>query len=120
MLVTKIMRIAFITVETVGGFVDWFCEEDYYLWLRMAQADMQFANVPDVLVNVRVGDEMYQRRGGIKYFASEAKLQKYMLDHGIIGFGIYLVNITKRFIVQILLPNKLRSWVFQKFARKQV
>lgn len=109
-----------ILVEQAGGFVDWYCEEDYYLWLRMAQANMKFANIPDNLVYVRVGREMYQRRGGMKYFKSEARLQNYMLKHGLIGFGTYVVNVAKRLIVQVLLPNKLRSWVFQKFARKQV
>lgn len=108
------------SVDRVGGFVDWYCDEDYYLWLRMTLAGMTFGNVPDVLVNVRVGEEMYQRRGGKKYFQSEAKLQKYMLDHKIIGFGTYLMNVTKRLIVQVLLPNKLRGWVFQKFARNKV
>ena len=108
------------SVNRVGGFIDWYCDEDYYLWLRMTLAEMQFGNVPDVLVNVRVGEEMYQRRGGKKYFLSEAKLQKYMLDHKIIGFGTYMMNVNKRLIVQVLLPNKLRGWVFQKFARKKV
>ena len=107
-------------VEQAGGFIDWFCEEDYYLWLRMAQADMHFANLSDILVNVRVGKEMYQRRGGWKYFASEAKLQNWMLQHKMIGLGTYIINVIKRLIVQVLLPNRLRSWVFQKFARKQV
>lgn len=105
-------------VEQVGGFIDWFCEEDYYLWLRLYLNGGVFANIQDYLVNVRVGKEMYQRRGGIRYFKSEAKLQKYMLDNKIIGFGTYLINICKRLIVQVLLPNTLRSWVFQKFARK--
>ena len=107
------------SVEKAGGYLDWHNDEDYYLWLRMYLADMRFANVSDVLVNVRVGKDMYQRRGGKKYFLSEAKLQKYMLDHKIIGFGTYLVNVSKRLIVQVLLPNSLRSWVFQKFAREQ-
>ena len=32
---------------------------------------------------------MYQRRGGMEYFKSEARLQKYMLDnHAIGGMGI--------------------------------
>ena len=26
-------------VDAVGGYVDWYCEEDYYLWTRMALAD---------------------------------------------------------------------------------
>lgn len=106
------------SVERVGGFIDWYCEEDYYLWLRMALAEMRFANVSDILVNVRVGKDMYKRRGGWKYYKSEAKLQKYMLKHKIINFPTYLSNKTKRFIVQVLMPNNLRGWVFKKFARK--
>lgn len=107
-------------VDSVGGYIDWFCEEDTYLWIRLCLDGAEFANLPDYLVNVRVGKEMYQRRGGKKYFLSEAKLQKYMLDNKIIGLGTFLVNVNKRLIVQILLPNKLRSVVFQKFARKTV
>lgn len=107
-------------VEAVGGFIDWFCEEDYYLWLRLFLNGAVFCNTAEYLVNVRVGKEMYQRRGGWKYFASEAKLQKYMLDNQVIGFGTFLINVAKRLIVQVLLPNRIRSWVFQKFARKQV
>lgn len=107
------------SVDKVGGYIDWFCEEDYYLWLRMFLGGMKFANVTDNLVNVRVGKEMYGRRGGIKYFKSEARLQKFMLDNKIIGFGTYLMNVLKRLIVQVLLPNKLRGWVFKKFAREK-
>lgn len=108
------------SVDSVGGYVDWYCDEDYYLWLRMALADMKFANVDDVLVNARVGADMYNRRGGLRYFKSEAKLQKYMLDNKVIGFGTYCVNVLKRLIVQVLLPNRIRGWVFKKFARKSV
>ena len=107
-------------VDKVGGYMDWFNEEDYYLWLRMYLDGARFANLPDYLVNVRVGKEMYQRRGGKKYFLSEAKLQKYMYDNKVIGFIDFIVNVGKRFIVQIVLPNKLRSWVFKKFVRKTV
>jgi glycosyltransferase involved in cell wall biosynthesis len=104
--------------EQAGGYIDWYCEEDYYLWLRMYLNGAKFANTGTVLVNVRVGKEMYQRRGGVKYFKSEAKLQKYMLDRKIINISTYLMNVGKRFIVQVLLPNKIRGWVFRKFARE--
>lgn len=104
-------------VLQAGGYLDWYCNEDYYLWNRMYLAGMQFANVPEVLVNVRVGADMYRRRGGWKYFVSEWKLQNYMLSNGIIGLPTYLMNVAKRLIVQVLLPNRLRGWVFQKFAR---
>ncbi|MBE6944155.1 MAG: glycosyltransferase [Ruminococcaceae bacterium] len=107
-------------VEAAGGYVDWYCDEDYYLWLRLMLSGAKFCNIPETLVNVRVGKEMYSRRGGMKYFKSEAKLQKWMLKKKVIGFGTYAVNVAKRLIVQVLLPNSLRSWVFQKFARKSV
>ena len=107
------------SIEKVGGFIDWYCEEDYYLWIRMALANMNFCNVGDVLVNVRVGKEMYQRRGCIKYFKSEAKLQKYMLDNRIIGLPRYLVNVSERIILQVMMPNKMRGFIFQKLARSK-
>ena len=106
-------------VKSVGGYIDWYCEEDYYLWIRMALAGLKFANIDSNLVYVRVGKEMYQRRGGLKYFVSEAKLQKYMLDNDVINFVTYAVNVTERFILQVLIPNKLRGWIFQKFARNK-
>ena len=106
--------------EKSGGYIDWFCEEDYYLWLRMMQKGAVFANTGSVLVDVRVGADMYRRRGGIKYFKSEARLQKYMLDKRIIEFTTYSMNVIKRFIVQVLLPSSIRGWVFEKFAREKV
>ncbi len=107
-------------VEAAGGFIDFYCEEDYYLWVRMTERGATFANVDADVVNVRVGAEMYRRRGGWRYFKSERALQKYMKKQGLIGFGTYTVNVAKRFVVQVLLPNRLRGWVFKKFARKSV
>lgn len=107
-------------IQSVGGYMDWYCDEDYYLWLRMYLAGMKFANIPDSLVYVRVGYDMYRRRGGLRYFKSEAKLQKYMFDNKIIGVGTYVFNIAKRIMVQVLLPNKIRGFIFRTFAREKV
>jgi glycosyltransferase involved in cell wall biosynthesis len=100
-------------VEKVGGYIDWFCEEDYYLWIRMAEANGKFANVLETLVNVRVGDEMSSRRGGWKYFSSEAKLQGYMLKKGIISIPRYLYNIAIRFGGEVIVPDKIRTKLFK-------
>lgn len=104
-------------VSEVGGYIDWFCEEDYYLWIRLALAGKGFGNIEQKLVNVRVGDEMYQRRGGIEYFKSEVKLQKYMLDKKMIDFRRFLINVGERFILQVLMPSRIRGWLFRKLAR---
>lgn len=107
------------SVQKVGGYIDWYCDEDYYLWIRMAQKNCTMMNTGTVLVNVRVGEDMYNRRGGKKYFQSEAKLQKYMFDNKIIDVGTYVINVFLRFVVQVLLTNNIRGWVFQKFARSR-
>lgn len=104
-------------IEAVGGFIDWFCEEDYYLWIRLALNGYKFYNIQENLVNVRVGSEMYKRRGGWKYFVSEARLQTYMLKKGVIALPRYFYNTFGRFVVQVAMPNSLRSFIFQKLFR---
>lgn len=106
-------------VLSAGGYQDLFCNEDYYLWIRMAQNGAVMSNTGTVLVNVRTGKDMYSRRGGKRYFQSELFLQNYMLKHKMIHFADYLDNVGKRWIVQCLLPNKLRGLVFRTLARKE-
>ena len=101
-----------------GNYQDWFQNEDYYLWIRMEKAGCVMGNTGTTLVRVRVSEDMYRRRGGWKYFSSEAKLQKYMYRERMISLPVYFVNVMKRLIVQVLLPNRLRGWVFRHFARE--
>lgn len=104
-------------VLKAGNYQDWFWNEDYYLWIRMMLNKCNFANIPDVVVNMRSGVDQYARRGGWKYFKSEEKIQRYMLNHHLIDGWKYLVNVTIRLVVQLLLPNRIRGWVFRTFAR---
>lgn len=101
--------------DRAGGYIDWYCEEDYYLWLRMMQKGCRFANVPDDIVHVRVGSEMSARRGGAKYFSSEVSLQKYMLRRGIISVPRFLYNVLIRFGGEMVLPASLRTKAFKFF-----
>lgn len=71
-----------------------------------------FANIPEVLVNVRSGLSQFERRGGKVYFESENKIQKWMYQNKMISLPRMLCNITIRFCVQILFPNKLRTFFF--------
>lgn len=63
-----------------GGYLSWYNNEDYYLWIRMMENKAKFKNIPEFLVYVRVGDAMYQRRGGIKYFKSEYRIAKIFIQ----------------------------------------
>lgn len=107
-------------VLAVGNYMDWHFNEDYYLWIRMAKAGYKFANLSDTLVNVRVGKEMYARRGGWKYFKSEKGLQDYMYKHKMISLPRYCINVVGRFAIQVIMPNKLRGIVFRTLFREQV
>lgn len=106
-------------VDNVGGFIDWHCEEDYYLWIRMFLAGCKFKNLPENLVYVRMNYDSYMRRGGMKYFKSESALQIYMYKNKVISLTRLVFNISIRFAVQILLPNTLRKWLFKKMFRKK-
>ena len=105
-------------VLKAGNYQDWFWNEDYYLWVRMMMNKCVFANIPDVAVNVRSGADQYARRGGKKYFDSEIGIKKLMLKNGMITKTQFAVNYVQRFIIQLLLPNSMRGWVFRTFARK--
>lgn len=106
-------------VLDAGNYQDWFWNEDYYMWIRMMERGCVFANLPDVLVNMRSGLDQYGRRGGKKYFDSEIGIKKLMLEKGMITRTEYVVNYIERFIIQLMLPCSFRGWVLRTFARKQ-
>ena len=105
-------------VLKAGNYLDWHYNEDYYLWIRMALNRCKFANLPEILCMARVGKDMYARRGGWKYFKSEALLQNYMYNKGVISFFRLIYNVLIRFVLQVCMPNSLRGFIFKHLARK--
>lgn len=106
-------------VEKAGGYAHWHFNEDTYLWARMNLAGCKFANIQDNLTYVRVGEAMYRRRGGLKYYRNEIKVYKFMYKNGIISWFAYQKNKAIRFVVQVLMTNRLRQWFFRTFAREK-
>ncbi|MBO5212799.1 MAG: glycosyltransferase [Clostridia bacterium] len=106
------------SVMRAGNYQDFYLFEDWYLWIRMYLAGCKFANIDDVLVNVRVGT-MSARRGGMKYYKSCKRLLKFMKQNKMIGFIKYTKLKTVRFIGYVLLPNKLRALMYKKLLRKK-
>lgn len=105
-------------VAAAGGYKPFYLLEDYYLWGRMVKQGLKIRNMPEVLVLVRVGDEMFKRRGGWKYFKSNKALQDKFLDMQLISLPEYLFNTVTRFTVQVLMPNSLRTLFYKKILRK--
>ena len=96
-------------VLKAGGYQDWYMAEDYYLWIRMMLNGAEFANTPMSLLYLRTTPEQMARRGGYKYFNSMRKLYQYMYAHKVIGLGTLIFNVSTRFVVQVLMPGKLRA-----------
>ena len=107
-------------ILAVGNYIDFYHNEDYYLWVRMYLAGYHFANLPDVLVEVRINEAFYDRRGGWRYFLSEFRLQRIMYREGITSLGRFLLNSAMRLVLQVLLSDRLRGILFQKLAREGI
>lgn len=91
--------------------------EDYYLWCRMLQKGFVFNNLPDVLVHVRTGTTMYQRRGGKKYNDAIIDFQNKIYKLGLINRMEWLENLVIRIGVANM-PNSLRGYIYQHQLRK--
>lgn len=104
-------------VEKVGGYMDWHYNEDSYLWVRMYLAGCKFYNIQENLVFARIDGNTFKRRGGYKYYKSERDLFKLMKKNKMISGWAYFKAKTMRFIVYVLMPNRMREWAFKKFVR---
>ena len=82
--------------------------EDYDLWLRMIERGYIFANLPECLVDYRVGDGMLGRRRGIRYAKSEYSIHKTKKR---LGFNPSLSVFILRFCAR-LLPLRLLKPVY--------
>jgi len=101
----------------IGGYQPLYNMEDYLLWIKAVENNLEFCNVPEVLVNMRVNDNLYIRRSGYKYFKSNKAVFDRLLKTKSINIVTYLFNITSRFIVQVLMPNSIREIFYKKVLR---
>ena len=104
-------------ILSVGGYQDFYHNEDYFLWIRLINADYQLANIPEVLVKVNVDAQTFVRRGGYRYFRSELSIQMLLLRYNITNIMFFIVNVIIRIFIQLLIPSSLRQVIFNKFFR---
>lgn len=102
-----------------GGYKTLYCNEDYYLWVRMAQNGCVFVNTEDVVCLAGVSEASYDRRGGAEYYESEKTLQKYMLDNGMISHFRYAFNVAVRYVLQRMMTSSMRKTVYNTFLRRK-
>lgn len=100
-------------VLAVGGYPNIY-PEDYPLWGSMLAQGYIFANLPDLLLKMRVGNALTERRG-LQFLKGEIKIYKYLLDVGFINRFEYLTNCILRGVVR-LSPVWLKK-IFYKYLR---
>ena len=104
-------------VEAVGGYLDCPFFEDYYLWARMLREGCSGYNIPESLLYMRAGSEMYQRRGGFSYAVTAFKFRTKLKRMGVSTWKQYIISALGQVIV-CLIPNSFREKFYQKFLRK--
>jgi UDP-Gal:alpha-D-GlcNAc-diphosphoundecaprenol beta-1,3-galactosyltransferase len=100
-----------------GGYKGEYLYEDYSLWLRMIKNKYKGDNLQQVLVDMRVGDGLYARRGGIKYAVSEIKAQYMFYKNKYIGLGDMFYNIIVRAPIRVI-PVYFRKKIYISLLRK--
>lgn len=104
-------------VLAAGNYQTFHLMEDYYLWYRMIKNNCQMCNLDTVLVKVRVGNGMYDRRGGFSYFLNERKLFTVMYKDGFISISKFCYVTLVRMVMRIL-PDKFRKVIYTFALRK--
>jgi len=96
-------------VLDAGGYQPMNGFEDYYLWMRMIKKGKHFANLPEVLVKARTGQNMIARRQGFKYAQDELDLEKAAYQ---IGFWSTL-DMTRNIFTRVI-PRLLPVFIVEK------
>lgn len=101
-----------------GGYIELFRHEDYYLWYRMLKQGFIGFNIQEPLVNMRISNDFYQRRGGAKAFKCRLMLNKIMLKENYINlfeyFKVILLN-----SINFSVPSFIRKYAHKFFLRRK-
>lgn len=80
-------------VRGIGGYSPRFGKmEDYDIFVRLVQAGARFRCVPKVLVHVRWGIDVCDRRGGLDYLVHELKFRSDLYRRGFLNFWQYALT----------------------------
>lgn len=107
-------------VESINGYIELKFNEDYFLWVRMAEKGFNFANIDEPLVKMRINNDTYLRRGGLKYFRTQNTIYKYMRERKYINFKEYIFGYMVRIVFRVLLTNKLRKLAYTSLLRRAI
>lgn len=99
-----------------GNYQDFPGFEDYYLWVRMLRKGCKGYNVQEVILDMRTGNGMYDRRGGREYLHWVLRFQRYLYCKKFITRKEYIKNCLVRTTVGMI-PGGAREKFYHLFLR---
>lgn len=100
----------------VGSYLDMPLFEDYYLWIRVLINGYQIANLDDVLLKFRIGNDMIGRRHGISYLKKEIHFLNTIRALGHLSFLDYIFSLFTKIPLR-LLPKSALDRIYKRFLR---
>jgi len=105
-------------VLKAGNYRKFYLFEDYDLYVRMLRNECKCYNIQEPLVFVRISEDFYKRRGGIKYMKTMLKFKNEQFKIGYFSLSNYLISTIPHVIICII-PNRLRDYIYRNFLRKK-
>lgn len=91
--------------------------EDYDLYIRMILNKCNFYNFDEVLTYMRVNENFYARRGGLRYLKLIISFKYKWYKNGFFSLKEFIITGGSSLVVS-LMPNKLRTFVYKKLLRR--
>lgn len=104
-------------VLAAGNYQSCLLMEDTLLWANMFNNGAKSKNIDDYLVYVRIGKDMYERRGGVSYFKKYREGRRKVYNTGFISWHDYYLTVLIQFFVAIV-PNRMRGLIFKKMLHR--
>ncbi len=92
--------------------------EDYALWVSMLKIGCIGYNVPEALVLMRSGDDMYNRRGGFGYVKCLLRFENHLRKIGFLSFFEYAISSISRAAMAVA-PGSLRKAAYKNALREK-
>lgn len=100
-----------------GNYRDFRHAQDYNLIVHMILKGCKFYNFQDYFVYMRVNEDFYKRRGGLKQFNIVLKLKREFLKLGFYSYTDFLVSGVGNALI-CLMPNNIRGLIYKKILRR--
>lgn len=104
------------SVLKAGNYEHGLYMEDDLLWHNMISIGAKLKNLDTILCLVRIGDGMFERRGGGNYLKFYTQARKLMYDRRQISLLDLYSSIIVQFVVAIV-PTNIRKWLFISLLR---